>query len=82
MVAVDRKRNGKKKSVTVVVIISVCVLKHTKFGHDSEEDITHRDTGDTVVLCFLCEQPSSDKPDNCQGPRGVGRGPEVAWAPS
>ena len=58
------------------------MLKHTKFEHDSEEDISHRDT----VVPFVSNVNSlrSDKSDHCQGPRGpVGAwGPEVASGPS
>ena len=44
------------------------MLKHTKFGHDSEEKITHRDTGDTVVpFVSYVNSLRSDKPDHCQG---------------
>ena len=54
-----------------------------KFGHDSVEDITHRDTGDTVVpFVSYVNSLRSDKPDHCQGPRGSVRDPEMAWAPS
>ena len=44
------------------------MLKHTKFGHDSEEDITHRDT--VVPFVSYVNSLRSDKSDHCQGPRG------------
>ena len=47
---------------------------------DSEEKISHRDTGDAVVtFVSYVNSLRSDKTDHCRGPRGSGRGPVVAW---